>query len=516
MGRCSGHAHKGRLLAGPLRGHVDGTVHCGRETFVGAGTARETGIAGQTNAFQEHAYGNGKVTTAGREARQRWMRSPEPHRRERGIPFWIGRLAVAGVLPSDPDEVRLRKAGLTLSCVLLNVLALIWAVAYIALGLPLAGVVPLTFIVASAIGLLYFLRTKRYSLFRFSQLAMMLLLPFLMQVALGGFHSSSGVVLWAFTVPLSALVFYGPRRSAQWFLVYLVLVVASAVADSSLIVEGRHLPSTVIVTFFILNIGGVSVSAYLLLHYFVRERERAKAALDEKHRLLVAEQERSERLLLNILPGPVAQRLKENDGIIADRLPEVSVLFADIVGFTQIAQRVSADQVVELLNNLFSAFDRLVERHGVEKIKTIGDSYMAAAGVPTPRVDHARAIAEMALDMREVVLGHADDSGKPLAVRIGIDTGPVVAGVIGRKKFIYDLWGEAVNTASRMESSGLPGQIQVTDRTYQQLRHLYLFQERASVRVKGMGEMTTYLLCGRRADASQRALGGIVWSGPPL
>jgi class 3 adenylate cyclase len=214
-------------------------------------------------------------------------------------------------------------------------------------------------------------------------------------------------------------------------------------------------------------------------------------------RALQLEQERSERLLLNVLPAPIAERLKAGEAVIADAFPEVTVLFADIVDFTRRSRRIGPARVVAALNELFSAFDRLAQRHGLEKIKTIGDAYMVAGGLPQPRPDHAEAIAEMALAIREEVARRTDPSGQPLAVRIGIDTGPVEAGVIGTSKFSYDLWGDTVNTASRMESHGIAGCIQVTERTYQRLRDGYRFQRRGPIQVRGMGEMVTYFLVGR-------------------
>jgi adenylate cyclase len=228
------------------------------------------------------------------------------------------------------------------------------------------------------------------------------------------------------------------------------------------------------------------LAAVLLLGEAVRTR-----------RALALEQQRSERLLLNVLPAPIASRLKQGEGVIADAFPEVTVLFADIVDFTGHSQRISPQQVVQTLDELFSAFDRLATRHGLEKIKTIGDAYMVVGGLPQPRPDHAEAVAEMALQIREEVAGRTDPSGSLLQVRIGIDSGPVVAGVIGRSKFSYDLWGDTVNTASRMESHGVPGCIQVTTRTYQRLRDGYRFQKRGPIPVKGKGELVTYLLLGR-------------------
>jgi class 3 adenylate cyclase len=241
----------------------------------------------------------------------------------------------------------------------------------------------------------------------------------------------------------------------------------------------------------------VSDLALLVAVLLLGEAVRGRRALDQEHRLLLAEQDRSERLLLNVLPSPIAARLKQGEAVIADRFPEVTVLFADLAGYTASSDRSSPERVVQVLGNLFTALDRLAERHGLEKIKTIGDAYMAVGGLPSPRPDHAEAVAEMALAVREEVGRHLDPAGQPLAVRIGIDTGPVVAGVIGTSKFSYDLWGDTVNTASRMESQGVVGCIQVTERTYQRLRHRYRFERRGPVQVKGKGELVTWFLLGR-------------------
>jgi class 3 adenylate cyclase len=239
------------------------------------------------------------------------------------------------------------------------------------------------------------------------------------------------------------------------------------------------------------------LGAVLLLGEAVRSRR----ALDREHRLLLAEEERSEQLLLNILPESIASRLKRARQPIADAFPEATVLFADIVGFTGLSSRMAPDRVVGTLSDLFSAFDRLARERGLEKIKTIGDAYMVAAGLPDPRPDHAEAAADMALAMEDEASKHPGPDGRPFSLRIGIDTGPVVAGVIGEDKFAYDLWGDTVNTASRMESTGVPGHIQVTARAYERLRHRYHLEERGSVRIKGKGEMTTYFLLGPRGRA---------------
>jgi class 3 adenylate cyclase len=215
---------------------------------------------------------------------------------------------------------------------------------------------------------------------------------------------------------------------------------------------------------------------------------------------LAAEKQTSERLLLNVLPGPIADRLKLGEGLIVDRFDEVSVLFADLVGFTALSARTSPEALVTMLDELFTQFDRLAEQHGLEKIKTIGDAYMVVAGIPQPRADHAHAMARMGLDMMTVIDDYARRTGSDLTIRVGIHSGSVVAGVIGRKKFIYDLWGDTVNTASRMESHGVPGKVHVSAATRAKLADEFDLEPRGTIDVKGKGEMETFLLVRERAD----------------
>ena len=220
--------------------------------------------------------------------------------------------------------------------------------------------------------------------------------------------------------------------------------------------------------------------------------------LEEKNKSLQIEKEKSDRLLLNILPAAVAEKLRQYQGSLAEQFDEVTILFADIVGFTQLSSGMRPIELVALLNQIFSTFDRLADRHGLEKIKTIGDAYMVVSGVPIPRSDCADAIAQMALEMQAAVREFRWNNEKPFRLRIGINTGSVVAGVIGIKKFSYDLWGDAVNVASRMETQGEPGKIQVTRETYQHLKDRYSFEKRGRIYIKGKGEMTTYFLQAKK------------------
>lgn len=223
----------------------------------------------------------------------------------------------------------------------------------------------------------------------------------------------------------------------------------------------------------------------------IKERQGVELAL----RLA---QEKSDHLLLNILPAAIVENLKKGEGSAAERFDSATVLFADIVDFTSLAARISPLELVNFLNQIFSTFDKLTEKHGLEKIKTNGDAYMVVGGLPLPMADHAEAIANMALDMQAAIAHFETDTGEPFQIRIGIHTGPVVAGVIGTKKFTYDLWGDTVNVASRMESQGLPGNIQVTTAIYEELKDRYVFQERGAIEVKGKGETITYWLKAKK------------------
>lgn len=209
---------------------------------------------------------------------------------------------------------------------------------------------------------------------------------------------------------------------------------------------------------------------------------------------IVEEQARAESLLLNILPEPIALRLKASPGSIADAFDEVTVMFADLVGFTPLSAKLPPDELVALMDRIFKEFDALAEQHGLEKIKTIGDAYMAVGGLPTERQDHAEAVARFALDLSAEISRFDSTFGHPLAVRVGIDTGPVIAGIIGRNKFIYDLWGDTVNIASRMESSGVPGEIQVSESTWRKLKDNFQLRERGRIDIKGKGPMNTWIL----------------------
>ncbi len=254
--------------------------------------------------------------------------------------------------------------------------------------------------------------------------------------------------------------------------------------------------------FFALNFAAMSSIIYFLVRHFVVEMDRIKVQLAEQHQLLVEEQEKSERVLFNVLPSSIARRLKDSDGLIADGYADVTVMFADLVNFTQLTESLSPEQMVALLNIVFSGFDSLCEKHGVEKIKTIGDAYMVVGGFNRERDTYTGDIAHLALDMREFVATAPELTRYKIGLHTGIATGPVVAGVIGTKRFIYDLWGDTVNIASRLTNEAVGGVIQVDKITFNRIRHDYVFEPPAIISVKGKGEMVMYRLIAKMDGAA--------------
>ena len=253
---------------------------------------------------------------------------------------------------------------------------------------------------------------------------------------------------------------------------------------------------------FVIATAGACLMIFATVWYAMREVSRAEAAME-------VEYNRSEALLANILPAAVAAKLKDPaHGIIADRYDDASILFADIAGFTERASEMAPTDLVRFLDRLYTTFDRLVDRHGLEKIKTTGDSYMVVSGVPVPRPDHVEAIAALALDMSHAVRDLRDPRGNPVPLRMGIASGAVVAGVVGARRFFYDVWGDAVNVASRMESTDPEGRIQVPQDVYEQLRHSFVLEERGDVEIKGKGLMRTWYLVGRKSPEARAATTG--------
>lgn len=425
-------------------------------------------------------------------------------------PRFLERLRNAGIDPQDSDEARLNKSLLMLATGLVSVASMLWLAIYWSLGPKLSSTLPFAFQVLLAGNLAYYLKSGNFSLFRVTQLGLFLFFPFVVQWSIGNFITASGITLWGLLAPVGAILVIGVRESLAWFIAYIFFLALSGFFDYYLVdiqsAQPQQIPLKTSMIFFALNFSAVSAIVFLLLRFSIQQTQKIQARLMEAHELLQVEQDRSERLLLNILPGAVAERLKNSSQTIADGFADVTVMFADIVNFTQVAEGMSPNQVFSMLNRIFSSFDELAERHGLEKIKTIGDAYMVAGGLEEGSEDYCVAIADMALDMRELLRRDFTVNSEHLEIRIGIGTGPVVAGVVGKKKFIYDLWGDTVNIASRITSEGAPGMIHVDATTYRRLRDRFDFEPPQTLYLKGKGNMTVHRLAGRRENADGQAV----------
>ena len=381
--------------------------------------------------------------------------------------------------PNDDDEIRLQKSLLVVCAFLFIIAGVAWGLIYVFSNELTAGAIPLSYSFISLLSIINFGRTRQYRFFRFSQLALILLLPFFLMVALGGFINSSAVILWALISPLGALLFDEPRHAPRWFLAFALLVTSSGFLQPY-VRAANNLSSVLVIFFFVINLLGVGSLVFMMVSYFVGQKNIF--------------QQKSETLLLNILPKEIAAILKNESRTIANHYQEASVLFADMVGFTPLSAQLPPVEMVELLNEIFSFFDSLLDKYGVEKIRTIGDSYMVASGLPRGRPDHAQALVRMALEMRDYISTHTFRNGHRVSFRIGINSGSMIAGVIGRRKFVYDVWGDAVNVASRMESHGLGGAVQITQATYEFIKDGFVCEPRGTVNVKGKGEMEVWLV----------------------
>ncbi|TGK02012.1 guanylate cyclase [Leptospira selangorensis] len=377
------------------------------------------------------------------------------------------------------ERDKLHKDGLINFSMAFTAAGFLWSFLYFMLGFPQSALIPGGYAVLSLLSLFFVFVTGKYLAFRFLQFLFILILPVLLQLSLGGFENSGAVIIWAILCPLGALSFAPIRQGLVWFGLFLVVLVLTGLSEFYLHLPVPKVERNMQILFFVINIVGAGTLTFFSLYYFISKNKQ--------------EHDRAENLLLNILPEPIAERLKRNPSTIADGYKLVSILFADIENFTVISQKVSPETLVHFLNDVFSHFDLLAEKYGMEKIKTIGDAYMAVSGIPIWNEDHAENAMKMAIEMQKFVKTLHDPSGNPLRMRIGIHSGPVVAGVIGKKKFAYDLWGDAVNTASRLESHGVPGRIQISETTYDLLEDTSQLEIRRLINVKGKGEMRTYL-----------------------
>lgn len=402
-----------------------------------------------------------------------------------GFIAWVSSI---GHGPDDDAATRTRKATAAMTAVITTAVVLPWTVFYWVLGIYVAAAVP-TFYMITTLGLLVHLaRSKNDTYLRYGQLAMFLVLPVLVHISLGGFANSSAVILFSSVVAIGGVSFAGVRRPGWWFVIYGILVFAMVPLDATVREWAPEVPADVITLFFAVNIVSTAGISFMVILFFVQARNRLTRELE-------IERQRSDELLRNVLPASIADRLKDGEQPIADRHDEVGVLFADIVDFTPTSEKMTANELVVGLNGVFSAFDSIVLEHGLEKVKTIGDAYMVVAGAPDPTADITD-LARCAIAMREAAAASQLGDRRTLAMRFGMDLGPLIAGVIGESRLIYDVYGDTVNTASRMESEGLPGRIQVTERVAGRLSADFVVTERGIVDIKGKGPTRTFFLDG--------------------
>ncbi len=405
--------------------------------------------------------------------------------------------ALAQTLQPNLDDVTLRGRIIVQVTLWGGATCLLWAFLLHFFGQPVsltgAGLGELSLGVAFIANALAFRWHQRLDVLTHVSVAVLLFGMHALCWLTGGVLDGAPLLTWTLLVPLGAAQFISLRAGWAWSGIMTAAAVFTAFSLPPTVGKLAATPPTFLRIYVLANLVPASLFVTATVVGLMRGRKQAMTALQGEH-------ERSEALLLNVLPGAIARRLKADPTSIAERFDDASILFADIVGFTALSARVTPEALVELLNSLFSEFDGLVEKHGLEKIKTIGDAYMAVGGLPDAQDDHAQRVARLALDMLEVVRARQVPGQPVLDVRIGINSGPVVAGVIGRKKFIYDLWGDAVNVASRMESHGVVGAIHVTQATRDKLAAAFTLEDRGITEIKGRGPMHTWLLRGKAAQ----------------
>ncbi len=386
----------------------------------------------------------------------------------------------------DTEEIRSEKIAIFLVAVSCSLAGILWAAMYgVIFGWTLATVLPFAFtiIVGSALVISHVL--KNHLIVIYVQILSIMMITAVIQWLIGGLFDSGGLLAWAAIGPLVALMFFSPKRSIPWFLLYIVILGITVAFDDYFADRALEISDNTRTLFFAMNLGGPSLVIFIFAGYFVRSaiRERSKA----------------NRLLLNVLPAEIAETLKESDDTIARHYDSVSVLFADVVGSTPLFADLEPTEVVDWLNEVFSEFDDLVDRHGLEKLRTMGDGYMVGSGVPATRDDHPHALIDCCLDMIRALEVLPARDGQRMNFRFGINSGPVVAGVIGKSKFHYDLWGDAVNVASRMESYGEAGRIHISQSTYDLVQDDFDCVPVGTTSIKGKGDMETWFVVGRKA-----------------
>ncbi|MBL4768893.1 MAG: adenylate/guanylate cyclase domain-containing protein, partial [Rhodobacteraceae bacterium] len=365
----------------------------------------------------------------------------------------------------ETGDTRAEKNAIFLAAISCCLAGLVWSgMYYVVFGAVLTTVLPLVFVVVVGGALIWSHLTGKYRYAITAQIICIIYLPSIIQWYIGGLYDSGFVIVWASMGPLIALMFFTLRQSLIWLGLFLINIALTAAFNGHFAENGLIVPDTARQFFFVMNLSVPAIIIFAFSSYFIRSARR--------------ERQKADALLLNILPAKIAQRLKSQRGIVADEYDDVCVLFADIVEYTAYSHMMKPVDLVTELNEIFQMFDGLAQKHGLEKIKTIGDAYLVVGGLPEPLQDQDAAIADMALDMQAKISKIARSDGKPFSLRIGIHCGSVVAGVIGSSKIAYDLWGDTVNVASRLETGGAAGMIHVSEPFYQRLQSRFTFQKR--------------------------------------
>ena len=392
--------------------------------------------------------------------------------------------------PGDTQAVRSEKVAIFMVAVACSLAGLLWAATYwVIFGWGLTTFLPIAFsiVVGSSLAISHF--AKNHLIVIYTQIFSITVIPTLIQWSIGGLFDSGIVLVWTVLGPLGALMFFSPRRSAPWFLLYFINLSVTVAFDGFFTERALEVSESVQRFFFAMNLGVSSLVVFGFAGYFVRAA--------------IVERSNANRLLLNVLPPQIAETLKRSDDTIARHYDSVSVLFADVVGSTPLFADLEPTEVVDWLNEVFSVLDDVVDQHGLEKLRTMGDGYMVGSGVPVPRDDHARALVACSLDMLKALEDLPARNGQRMTFRFGINSGPVVAGVIGKSKFHYDLWGDTVNVASRMESYGEAGRIHISQNTYELVKDEFDCTSRGMISIKGKGEMQTWFVVSS-ATSSER------------
>jgi adenylate cyclase len=392
--------------------------------------------------------------------------------------------------PEDSEEWQLKKTIGVASIAIGSLSWFAYSLMWFLLHEPFAASVCISGGILFVLGLLSYGVFRHYAIHWYYWFAINTLGATLVHFILGGFAQSGMVMLWVLVIPLEALVAYKPRHGLMMFLSTVAIIVIAAFLQPYNPRLTNILPPNLITRLFVMNTVGVATYMIAAVYYFVWRNEILK-------NLVLIEQKKGEALLLNILPKEIAPILKEGR-TIANYFDSVSVLFADIAGSTPLYEVMDVKEMVNWLNEIFSQFDTMIEKYGLEKIRNNGDNYMVASGVPIQRPDHAKAVALLALEMNHFLSEIPERNGNQLQFRIGIHSGPVVAGVIGKTKFTYDAWGDTVNVASRMESHGVAGMIQITETTYELLKEEFICEPRGLIDIKGKGSMNTWFLMGKK------------------